>query len=146
MCIPRWQRRVDFPETSKSPRAKDALADQVRVKIAELFKRPLKKNDKIGTTPMVIDEVTAEQANSEQHRTPRGGLLAELTNSVRDEGGTSTWNRNSLKQPPTSTRAQTRPVRNTRATAPLYDEEMPAETKKVFKYSQIEGLGEPWDK
>ena len=92
---------------------------------------------------MVDDEVVVDRASNEQRRASEGGLLTNLTSSARAEGSTAHDN---LRDPPTSTRAQTRPVSHTRASAPLHDQETLVRAKKAFKYSEVAGLGTPWDK
>ncbi|KAF2629290.1 hypothetical protein BU25DRAFT_465433 [Macroventuria anomochaeta] len=112
-----------------------------RDQMEELFKRPLKKNDKIGTTPMVNEEVSSNQTQSGQRRTPRSRLITGMTS---DPHTASDSNPDGLTKPPASTRAQARPARATRATASMHDQDILENGKEADKFSVRVGLGKRW--
>lgn len=109
-----------------------------------LFDNPLTRNEKIGKTPMVSEELKIN--DSYRGRQPQfkdtlvNGLLAGQRN------GSATMKHDDLRPPPTTRQVSTRPARPTRASAPVYDLQMLRDVKKVPKHSIDVGLGPRWDK
>lgn len=93
---------------------------------------------------MVNEDISCLPGNSEQPKSTRRGLLADLKGESHMGNSTASPSRGSPIQPATIRDALTRPTRVTRATAPIYDKSEVVE--KVVKFSENPGLGKPWDK
>lgn len=113
-----------------------------------MFKRPLNKNGKVGTSPLVPEVFSAEGST----RSTRA-QADEASLRGKSKGGTQ------RTSPPAAgrghiesldatvhTRTSTRPTRATRATAPTYDSYDTNQGNEVEKYSEVQGLGTPWVK
>lgn len=110
--------------------------------MAQIFKKPLVENNKIGTTALVNDETPSDTLHSERGTISTGPLIAAMKGSVRTGPGS---NSAIAKAPAVPTRPLGRAVRSTRATAPIYDRESIEETEPE-RYSVIHGLGKRWAK
>lgn len=107
----------------------------------DMFRIPLKVNDKVGKSAMVSDVQPAHHVHTEQ-KPSRPGLVDSLANKYRDITAATSSAAIASKTLP-SISGQARPARATRARAPLYDEHLDSKDD-VVKYSQATGLGKPW--
>jgi sentrin-specific protease 7 len=103
-----------------------------------VFQLPLKKNDKIGTTPMVNEELRSSGAPNGQCRTSGSRLITGVLNASKKSDS-------STLRAPAATRFLTRPVRSTRAAALAHDHQV-HEEEEPERYSVVHGLGKPWAK
>ncbi|KAJ4377297.1 hypothetical protein N0V83_000121 [Neocucurbitaria cava] len=110
--------------------------------MAKLFSKPLKSNDKVGTSELVHDAITEAddhtQADRQALNTP---LLDQLRNISRGEN-----EHQKLEAVSRPVRISTRPTRSTRSSLPSYETEATNNAPKVTKYSVDVGLGLPWNK
>ncbi|KAJ4373615.1 hypothetical protein N0V86_007758 [Didymella sp. IMI 355093] len=104
----------------------------------KVFKLPLKRNDKIGTTPMVNEESCSSGAPNGQGRTSRNRPITGVVNDYKRSDS-------STPRMPAATRFLTRSVRSTRAAAPAHGHQV-HEEEEPERYSVVHGLGKPWAK
>lgn len=107
-----------------------------------LFKHPLKENEKIDKNHVVGDELQISHTPAEQGPS-KPGLLGFLMDKSRTNTTQTRPSTVAPKIPLVSIPGQKRPVRTTRANALSYDEDLNS-TEEVVKYSQITGLGKRW--
>lgn len=110
----------------------------------KLFSKPLPRNDKVGTTPLV-DDATPEVSQSTSSGLYSGfdwnrtRAASRSTNGIPQASG--------AKLPRTTigtVRPSTRPARATRATAPMHDTDFAPLSREVEKFSIESGLGPRW--
>jgi hypothetical protein len=100
----------------------------------KIFDKPLRQqNTKVGTSELVNDSISeSEHRNVKGSKSSKTPLWDPLTSG-------------STTKAAAATASSTRPSRSTRS-APTYDIDDPPNVPEVFKYSEVVGLGNSWDK
>ncbi|KAF2826682.1 hypothetical protein CC86DRAFT_455383 [Ophiobolus disseminans] len=115
---------------------RNKLTDWEPEQMAALFLRPLHKNNKVGTSTLVDDSVSAVSDESPAVNWPS---KTPLLDHVRGAGSNPAANINRGSASTTRSSART-----TRSVAPLHDVEEIHQEPAVEKYSIVYGLGTPW--
>lgn len=110
--------------------------------MAQIFKKPLVANSKIGTSALANDATPSDTLHSERGTKSTGPLIAAMKGSVGKGPGSNSAIAKARAVP---TRPIGRAVRSTRATAPIYDQEC-LEESEPERYSVVHGLGKRWAK
>ncbi|KAF9691398.1 hypothetical protein EKO04_010835 [Ascochyta lentis] len=121
--------------------AENAQGVVPRDSMEELFKRPLKRREKTDTILTVHEGASSSHTYDGQPNSTKHSPLARLGSS-RTENDLARPYHKDFRTPPATTRTLARPIRSTRATAPVHDQ--PYKFKKVVKFSEDPGLGERW--
>jgi sentrin-specific protease 7 len=110
-----------------------------------LFSKPLPKNNKVGTTPLVHDLPVVEDQEQTANVNQRPTLRTQMRDGRQALIPTTSHLSNEGKVSATALRgASGRAVRSTRASAPKYDANDDDSSREVEKFSVREGLGKPW--
>ena len=110
--------------------------------MTQLFKKPVGGNCRIGTTALVNDEMPLDTPDSVRRTNPTGLLIDAMKSTSRTTTGS---NGADAKGAATPARLRGRTVRSTRATAPIFDQEI-IEEPEPERYSVTHGLGKRWAK
>jgi sentrin-specific protease 7 len=111
-----------------------------------LFSKPLIKNDKVGTSPLVKDSnPVADGQHTEDHQSTKQPLWAQMkTGTQSPDLATATNVKNGETSIAPIARASARPARSTRSSAPSHDVSDVYTSREVEKYSINHGLGRRW--
>ena len=106
--------------------------------LEKLFETELRRNTKVGTSPLVNESPPEGNEIS-----GTGATLPKL--SLLDQLAASAMTANNDPNPATvSTTKSTRPVRATRSSAPTHDRKALSPDDDIQKYSIVQGLGPAW--
>jgi sentrin-specific protease 7 len=134
----------DTHAMSLSAPQKLTLWDERRMKT--LFSKPLAKNNKVGTSPLLHNSPSlVDEQEAMTHRARDAPLWAQMSDC--SQALNSTTSALSSQEPlsvPAPRGTSARAVRSTRASAPMQDIADEHIGKEVEKYSVLEGLGQPW--
>jgi sentrin-specific protease 7 len=110
-----------------------------------LFSKPLPKNIKVGTTPLVHDLPVVDDQEQTANLNQRSPLWTQMRDSRQALNPITSHLGNEEKVPASAPRgASGRAVRSTRASAPKHDANDEDSSREVEKFSVREGLGKPW--
>lgn len=111
-----------------------------------IFSKALTKNDKVGASPLVPDaRPESEQTKNQAKTFPDGALWTRMKASPdKSDSITAADSRVRLTNTANASSASTRPVRSTRATGLILDQEEDCQNEKISRYSVDVGLGPPW--
>ncbi|KAF1847720.1 uncharacterized protein K460DRAFT_403048 [Cucurbitaria berberidis CBS 394.84] len=115
--------------------------------MATMFNRFLPRNDKVGTSELVHDDISEAENYKDVNKMSRIPLWSQLRSSIPSSNSNAVSNENAgSTTAPSARRVSTRPTRSTRSSAPNYDLEAATDYREVEKFSVVVGLGTRWPK
>jgi sentrin-specific protease 7 len=111
-----------------------------------LFDKPLVRNNKVGTLPLITNENLVVDEAEATHTGSKDQPLWSRMKSGAQSRNLSTSNSEKTGSPMQAgvTQASARPTRAARASAPVHDTNEGLDDPTVEKHSVIHGLGKPW--
>jgi len=107
-----------------------------------LFEKPLKGRNKLRESVALNEAFPSSNNHNTQQSSSETPSLIKTLHAIRSNETTSKIG--GLRKPAPSAQGQLRPVRTTRASAPIRDNEDHENEKEVAKFSKQVGLGKPW--
>ena len=114
--------------------------------MAMLFKKPLLRNEKVGTSELLDHSTFEESHPGMQYTKPSKSFISDRLKSESqsiDSNATSKEPKGTIASPIAKTTSTLVP-RSTRSSLPDYDVGDFADDKVVDKFSVVSGLGPPW--
>ena len=107
-----------------------------------LFDKPLERRNKVRESVALDEAFPSSHNHNTQQSSSKTPLLIKTLHATRSNETASKIG--GLRKPAPSAQGQLRPVRTTRASAPIRDNEDHENEKEVAKFSKQVGLGKPW--